>query len=62
MERYCVRRGIIGWMVWDRERKGPAKVLDRKLIRLTEDQAQQVLRQLNDIHGHEVAGDSGDQP
>ena len=33
MTRYLVKRGTKGWMIWDRQRKGPAIA---KTIELTE--------------------------
>jgi hypothetical protein len=45
MARYIVRRGSTGdfWMVWDREKRGPAMVGDRALVRLTQDEAELAL-------------------
>ena len=42
MARYLVRRGVTAdsWMVWDREKRGPADVDGRPLIHLTADQAE----------------------
>ena len=51
MQRYFIRRGTIGWTVWDRERKGPAVVLERELVRLTEEQAIRSLGHLTKILG-----------
>jgi hypothetical protein len=45
MVRYLIRRGSTGdyWMVWDREKRGPAMVGDRALVRLTQEQAELAL-------------------
>jgi hypothetical protein len=45
MARYIVRRGSTGqfWMVWDREKRGPAMVGDRALVRLTQGEAELAL-------------------
>ena len=51
MQRYFVRRGTIGWMVWDRERKGPAVVLERELVRLSEEEANRSLGHLTKVLG-----------
>jgi hypothetical protein len=45
MVRYLIRRGSTGefWMVWDREKRGPAMIGDRALVRLTQEQAELAL-------------------
>src|SRR5258705_5968873 len=46
LTRYLVRQGIKGWMVWDRQLRGPARI-ERRLTRgLTEEQAQQIKDEL----------------
>lgn len=41
--RFLVRRGSIDWMVYDRERKGPAQLKDFSLAeKLTKEQAEQL--------------------
>jgi hypothetical protein len=34
--RYLIRRGTAGWMVWDRDRRGPAKFSGRQFTGLSE--------------------------
>jgi hypothetical protein len=47
MARYLIRSGSAGdWMVWDRVRRGPAMLSDRKLIRLSRDAAESALADL----------------
>ena len=48
MTRYMVRRGSTGqfWMIWDREKRAPALVDGRAMIRLTEAEAELVLSNL----------------
>jgi hypothetical protein len=45
MVRYLIRRGSAGdfWIVWDREKRRPAMVGDRALVRLTQEQAELAL-------------------
>jgi hypothetical protein len=45
MARYIVRRGSTGdfWMVWDREKRAPAMVGDRALVRLKQGEAELAL-------------------
>jgi hypothetical protein len=40
MTRYLVRRGTKGWMIWDRQAKGPAVVSERLLLIDLESEAQ----------------------
>ncbi|MBB4382936.1 hypothetical protein GGD61_007634 [Bradyrhizobium sp. SBR1B] len=44
--RFFVRIGGKGWMVYDRERKGPALIGTGWAANLTKEQAEQVLRSL----------------
>jgi hypothetical protein len=38
--RFLVRRGPVGWMVWDRELGGPARMVNGRLAtKLSEDDA-----------------------
>ena len=46
LARYLVRQGIKGWMVWDRQARGPAKIGRRLTKGLTEEQAQQIKDEL----------------
>jgi hypothetical protein len=45
MVRYLIRRRSTGefWMVGDREKRGPAMVGDRELVRLTQGEAELAL-------------------
>ena len=42
--RYLVRQGNTGrgWMVWDRQTKGPAKYLSYAVVELPEDKAREI--------------------
>jgi len=44
--RFLIRMGGIGWMVYDRERRGPAVIGTEVAARLTRDQAERLLHQL----------------
>jgi hypothetical protein len=46
VERYVVRKGTHGWMVWDRDARGPAKVAGRAMTGFTEEQAREVKAKL----------------
>jgi hypothetical protein len=46
VERYLARKGVCGWMVWDRQRRGPARTGGRLEIGLTEEQARETKDQL----------------
>jgi hypothetical protein len=46
LTRYLVRQGIKGWMVWDRQLRGPARIGRRLTRGLTEEQAQQIKDEL----------------
>ena len=46
MERYLVRKGIHGWMVWDRQKQGPAQTGERLEIGLTDEQARETKDEL----------------
>jgi hypothetical protein len=46
VERYLVRKGSRGWMVWDRQKRGPAEFGGRLEIGLTEEQAREAKDQL----------------
>ena len=51
--RFLVRRGYKGWMVYDRQRKGPALVGTNPAVDLTEERANDLKRLLSreDAHG-----------
>jgi hypothetical protein len=44
--RFLVRQGCKGWMVYDRERKGPALVGTDPAANLTKEEAEHILRML----------------
>ena len=44
--RFLVRQGTKGWMVYDRQRRGPAMVGTREAVNLTKDQASRIERML----------------
>ncbi|WP_035663303.1 hypothetical protein [Bradyrhizobium sp. Ec3.3] len=44
--RFLVREGSKGWMVYDRQRKGPAMVGTNPAVDLTKDQANHINRTL----------------
>jgi hypothetical protein len=44
--RFLVREGCKGWMVYDRQRKGPALVGTDPAVNLTEEQAYQIKQAL----------------
>lgn len=44
--RFLVRQGAKGWMVYDRQRKGPAMVGTRLAVNLTKQQADHIERTL----------------
>jgi hypothetical protein len=46
VERYLVRKGIHGWMVWDRQKRGPASTEGRLEIGLTEEKARETKDEL----------------
>ncbi|MDA9474849.1 hypothetical protein XI03_10135 [Bradyrhizobium sp. CCBAU 65884] len=47
--RFLVRMGTTGWMVYDRERKGPALLRDHTLAeKLSQDRAEQMRQALVD--------------
>lgn len=45
--RFIVRRGSTGWMVYDRERKGPALIGTEWAANLTKEQAERAYRTLS---------------
>ena len=48
LSRYLVRMGNKGWMVWDRQRREPARLEGgRPVIELTEEQAREISDELN---------------
>jgi hypothetical protein len=49
LPRFLVRQGTRGFMVWDRDRKGPAMFDGYLAIGLSEWQANQIKEQLRDI-------------
>jgi len=46
--RFLVRQGSKGWMVYDRQRKGPAMVGTSVAVNLTKEQAEHIERTLMD--------------
>jgi hypothetical protein len=44
--RFLVRQGCKGWMVYDRERKGPALVGTNPAANLTKEEAEHIQREL----------------
>lgn len=43
MGQYLIRRGTAGWMIWDRNRKGPAVARHQELINFGSSQQAQVV-------------------
>lgn len=54
--RFLVRQGGKGWMVYDRQRKGPAMIGTNPAVNLTEEQAHRIKRALV-----VCAGETGDR-
>lgn len=51
--RFVVRMGTSGWMVYDRERKGPALIKDSRLAeKLTREQAEHIKEGLTNTRGN----------
>jgi hypothetical protein len=48
--RFLVRMGNRGFMVWDRQAKGPAKFNGRQAVQLTEEQARELKDHLMRLH------------
>ena len=46
--RFLVRQGFKGWMVYDRQRRGPAAVGISLAVNLTKEQAERIERTLMD--------------
>jgi hypothetical protein len=46
LSRFLVRMGCKGWMVYDRQRKGPAMVGTNPAVNLTEEQANRIKQTL----------------
>jgi hypothetical protein len=46
--RFLVRQGCEGWMVYDRERKGPALVGTKMAANLTKEEAEHIQQTLMD--------------
>jgi hypothetical protein len=46
LSRFLVRQGAKGWMVYDRQRKGPAMVGTSPAVNLTKEQADRIERML----------------
>jgi hypothetical protein len=46
LPRFLVRQGYKGWMVYDRERKGPAMVGTNPAVNLTKERAVEIERML----------------
>jgi hypothetical protein len=51
MSQYLVRRGTNGWMIWDRQRKGPAIAQHQELINFTTSQHAQAALEENLARG-----------
>ncbi|BBC02497.1 hypothetical protein [Bradyrhizobium elkanii] len=52
--RFIVRMGTSGWMVYDRERKGPALIKDSHLAeKLTREQAEHIKESLTNTQGND---------
>jgi hypothetical protein len=49
--RFLVRRGAKGWMVYDRQRRGPAMVGTSLVVNLTKEQANRIERMLAEWEG-----------
>lgn len=49
--RFLVRRGCKGWMVYDRQRKGPAMVGTNPAVDLTEERANNIKHMLSQSDG-----------
>ena len=47
--RYLVREGCKGWMVYDRQRKGPALVGTNPAVNLTRDRANHIAQSLTEL-------------
>ncbi len=47
LSRFVVRMGSLGWMVYDRERKGPALIGSEWAANLTKEQAERELHILS---------------
>ncbi|WP_249147543.1 hypothetical protein [Bradyrhizobium jicamae] len=62
--RFLVRRGSTDWMVYDRERKGPAQLKKdgRFAQNLTREQAEQVKQALTDALNMQADAGSVSQP
>jgi hypothetical protein len=45
--RFLVRQGSKGWMVYDRQRKGPALVGTNPAVNLTKEKAERIQRSLD---------------
>jgi len=48
-ERYLVRRGMTGWIVWDRQGKGPTKTEIGLASGLSKERAEEVLDELRGL-------------
>lgn len=48
--RFLVRQGARGWMVYDRQRKGPALIGISWAVNLTKEKADDLERRLRDEH------------
>jgi hypothetical protein len=44
--RFLVRQGSKGWMIYDRQRKGPALIGTNPAISLAKEEAERILRSL----------------
>jgi hypothetical protein len=53
--RFLVRRGTTGYMVWDRERRGPAEINNRRITRLAKEEADALRDQLEELHDGQSA-------
>lgn len=59
MSKYLVRRGTKGWMIWDRDRKGPAIAQHHELVNFTTSQNAQAT--LEESLSRGVLVDTGDE-
>lgn len=60
--RFLVRQGAKGWMVYDRQRKGPAMVGTSLAVNLTKQQADQIERTLMAKREGGIIPDLGKRP
>jgi hypothetical protein len=58
--RFTVRRGAVGWMVWDREAKGPAKIDGRQAAGLSKEQAEEIKAELDRFYPPRTSAEDTD--